>query len=62
MQPFYRRSYDGQGLPPVDRFLRGDRSGYRVVAQFVKDSVGFIHIVRCVSSDPFGLRSLRVAR
>ena len=37
-------------------FMRDDRSGYRDVAHFVKDSVGFIHILRCVSTDPFGFR------
>ena len=35
-------------------FMRHDRAGYRDVAHFVKDSVGFIHILRCVSTDPFG--------
>ena len=37
-------------------FMRDDRLGYRDVAQFVKDSVGLIHILRCVSTGPFAFR------
>ena len=41
---------------PLTGFMRGDRAGYRDLAYFVKDSVGFVHILRCVSTDLFGFR------
>ena len=37
-------------------FMRNDRAGYRDVAHYVKDSVGFVHILRCVSTNRFGFR------
>ena len=39
---------------PLTGFMRDDRAGYRDVAHFLKDSIGFIHILRCVSTDLFG--------
>ena len=41
---------------PLTGFMRGDRAGYRDIAHFVKDSVGFFHVLRCVLTDPFAFR------